>query len=51
MKNEEVNAKCTEIATRVKDAVDSGQNGIGIYGLVFGDVKLLILELTGDATP
>lgn len=51
MKNEDVNAKAAEIATRAKVAVEAGENGADIYSLVFCDVKVLILELTGDATP
>ncbi len=45
MTNTEANAKAQAIADLVKDAAASGQNPTDLQGLVFVNVKTLILEL------
>lgn len=45
MTNDEINGKAQAIATRVKDAAAAGESPADLEGLVFVDVKTLILEL------
>jgi hypothetical protein len=45
--NDEVNAKASEIADKIRNAAQVGQNPQDLWNLTFGHVKVLVLELTG----
>jgi hypothetical protein len=48
MTNDEVNAKASEIANKISQAVLAGENSQDLWNLTFGAVKVLILELADE---